>query len=164
MTKLELIYLPFCGPMFTTRVRPKRICVEENPDLEPEMRLSEEAVKIGLVSLLLRQKPKKLRMNPLQSENTQNLSLFSKLGERLLCLICSFLSNSPMATAKYLIRYPTPGWRWRWRILEVIQKGDQEFMAIFKRRNIKAVSQCFSIFVFGYIVKLRCEFGYVVCI
>jgi len=54
--------------------------VEETPDFEPEMRLSEEAVIIGLVRLLLSQKYKKWRMNPMQSEKTQHLSLFYQVG------------------------------------------------------------------------------------
>jgi len=55
------------------------------------------------------------------------------------------------------------GWRWGWRILEVIQKGDHEFTVLLKRRNIKGILQSFLMSDLGYIVKIvpeKCE-GYI---
>jgi|SaaInlLV_10m_DNA_2_1039722.scaffolds.fasta_scaffold12016_1 hypothetical protein len=41
----------------------------------------------------------------------------------------------------------------KWRIIEIIQKGDQEFMAVLKRSNIKGVLQYFWTSVLGYMSR-----------
>jgi hypothetical protein len=58
-----------------------------------------------------------------------------------------------MSCTEYL-RIVGLGWRWAWRIFEVIQKGDQGFTVPLKRRNIKDILQSFLMSDLGYIVKI----------